>query len=252
MAERTTRSNSTKFNCLTESFSLDQFRIIVDDSKKEVLQSINEVKEDFNKLQTHLLKLDLRISSIEQSISGFQNVQKTYQSEMNGIKCTIAEIQNMQNQQPIAFNDLMNEIEEREKRRENIMIFGLDEKQGTVDERRFHDKQMVGELFETIDLEDVEFTDCLRIGKHSGNKPRPLKIKLKDRNKKLSILRKSKELRTSTRFKAVYISSDLTKSQQSEQFLLRKELKRQNDAGQNMVLYNGQLRRRDSLRNFRN
>ena len=145
--------------------------------------------------------------------------------------------------------NIYTEIEQRELRRDNVIIFGLPEKCNySLDERKANDHQEVCALFDEIDIEKGDITDIHRIGRLLAGRSRPLKVRLT----KLEIFRKSKLLRGTTRFSRVFISSDKTKLQQEEWSNLRKQLRARQEAGENVVIYKGEVRSKESLnKNFR-
>ena len=107
------------------------------------------------------------------------------------------------------------------------------------------------EVFEAIGCDDVDIEVIFRLGRSVCGKARPVRVTLGKRSDKAGIMRKSRDLRTSDKFKTVFISNDKTKLQQAEWSNLRKELLRREELGENVVIYNGKVRLRNSLKNFR-
>lgn len=64
------------------------------------------------------------------------------------------------------------------------------------------------------------------------------------------VLRSGRKLRSSTRFRRVFVAKDLTKLQQEEARNLRAELKRRRELGEDVVIFRNQVRTKDSLPNF--
>ena len=122
----------------------------------------------------------------------------------------------------------------------------------SLDEREANDHQEVCALFDEIDIEKGDIADIHRIGRVLAGRSRPLKVILTNRQTKLEFFRKSKLLKGTTRFSRVFISSDKTKLQQEEWSNLRKQLRARQEAGENVVIYKGEVRSKESLnKNFR-
>ena len=106
-------------------------------------------------------------------------------------------------------------------------------------------------VFQAIDCEHVDTDAILHLGRVVSGKLRPIKVILSDRSSKAVILRKSRDMRMSDDFKRVFISNDRTKLQQPEWSELRKELVCRKELGEDVVIYNGKLASRSSLKIFR-
>ena len=196
--------------------------------------------------------LDCRLLGVEKSLSHFQEIQDKCKDEIDELRAEVDYLNRKPMESSLMKVELLEEIEQREMRRDNIIIFGLPEVFGkSLGERHQHDVMSTQEMFQTVGLSNVQTVEVRRIGKIVNGKVRPLRVKLRDRVLQYEIINKSKDLRKSHRYKNVFISRDLTKEQQQEQYKLRQELKRQRDAGADVVIYNNEVRLRDSLRNFR-
>lgn len=208
-----------------------------DSSTKSVTREYLDKALDM-KLSQYLNPLEKKISTLVESHKNLQNQCDLLRAELDNLK---------------EFDQqyLLEEFEDRERRRDNIMIFGLTEKpDGTVPERDGHDRDMIREVLQSLGTCDEEIMDSRRVGKIIKGKARPMKVKLLNRSSKLNLIQRSKELRKSSNFRDVYIKSDLTKRQQREEFELRQELKRQRSDGRDVVIYKGQIRPKESLVNF--
>ena len=67
-----------------------------------------------------------------------------------------------------------------------------------------------------MDCEEVETDSVHRLGKIMDGKSWPVKATLSTRNGKIKVIKKSRGLRDTGKFKRVYISNDKTKCQQTE------------------------------------
>jgi hypothetical protein len=144
-------------------------------------------------------------------------------------------------------------MEERDRRKANLIVSGIVEKEdGTVVERKQHDKAKVETLLQNLcDFNSTVITSVNRIGKVNSSKPRLLKIVCGNIETKLSLLRKAKELRRISSFKGVYLNPDQTPMQQKESKRLREELRRRRALGEDVLIQRGKIVERQTIQNFR-
>lgn len=189
--------------------------------------------------------LDTRIGSLERSFDFFRTIQNNQQTEINEIKHTLANLE-------LSKSVVLDEVEDRERRRNNIVLFGLPEQEsGTAEARKEHDKGLLEEVFEALDCGEVEIDSFHRLGRVVEGKTRPVKAVLHTREGKTEVLRNSRSLRNTDKFKRVFVSNDKTKLQQSEWNNLRKELAERKEAGEDAIIYGGRVVLRNSISNFR-
>ena len=230
--------------------SLCDIRALMLDSNKEILQSIKSLREDLDNLRTTIKSFDRRIAGIEESMSSFRKSQDKCEAEVNTLKSTVNEMKKSISDHKL---EILKEVEMREHRRDNLIIYGLSEKEeGTMKERRVHNQLLLRDtsILAEIGTSNEDIHDFYRVGRITADKRRPIKLKMKKRSAKHEILNKAKNLKFSTNFKKIFIRNDLTKAQQLEQSDLQKELKSRREAGQDAVIYNGEVRLRESIRNF--
>ena len=120
---------------------------------------------------------------------------------------------------------------EIEKRKKNIVIHGLPE----VDSER--DVEAVMEILEEgLRLDGSRHIDrTMRIGRDSGDRPRPVRIQLKSEDSKKEILARAKNLKDNDKFKRLFITPDLTRKQQIADKELRMKLKEIRDSGESQA-----------------
>ena len=247
MTQRSTRKNPTPTES-PRSPSSAEIRSLVA-SNRDVLRSIQSLKEDFNSIRSCVSSLEARITGFEQSLSTLRVSQKKCETDVQNIK---SDFEKLKLSFSSSNSEILQEVEERQQRRNNVMIFGLPEKShGSLIERKNHDNGAIHDLFDTMGIADASVEETRRIGRITDNKIRALKVTLKDQNTKQKILRSAKELRKSSRFRHVFLANDATKWQQKELSNLRSELKNRRDQGEEVVIYNGQVRSKESLQNFR-
>jgi hypothetical protein len=133
-------------------------------------------------------------------------------------------------------NNQVVEGAEREARKENVVIFQVEEPDASIKvghKRKEKDGEKMNELFDEIGAEidmeeDVRFWFRSGTYKEDQEKPRPIIIGFKDSNRKQEVMNKARNLSKSTVFKEVSIAHDLTKLQREEDLELRNTATRRN------------------------
>ena len=106
-----------------------------------------------------------------------------------------------------------NELQLREKKRNNLILFGLndDNQEGKCD------NDLVATLFNDLGIEINSWdSQIFRVGRENLDTPRPLIIKLRNHDSKAHILFKAKGLKNNEKWKGISITHDLTKLQCQE------------------------------------
>jgi hypothetical protein len=134
----------------------------------------------------------------------------------------------------------LDEMEERSIRKNNIIIFNVDES-GSEDSkvRQDCDTNEVKTVLDKIGVSEVRFERCIRLGKRGqvGGKPRPIRVRIDSFDDKITILKKSNSLRAKGREsqrQTPFITSDLTVMQRKLRKELIDELKARLDEGENV------------------
>ena len=151
----------------------------------------------------------------------------------NALKTTPADAQAIKDDTSQA---VFNELEEREKRKCNIVVHGLREADvGVKDgkERKSYDLTLLQNLVDTVELE-IQVAESLRYSKRLGEqtndvtKPRPLLMSFKSVNDKISLLDKAVKLKDEDDWKFVSLVQDLTKTQRQQEQSLRDQRDKKN------------------------
>ena len=187
---------------------------------------------------------------MEVTLSQVLDRQKRYDSEIHRLDDVLkSEVLCLKEEQ----RNMVAELEERNRRRSNLILSGLPEKtDGSAEERREWDAVKAQSLFESLThLNRSVILYVHRIGKINSNKPRLLRVICRDQDTKSAILRKAKDLRTMPQFRGVFVNQDLTPIQQKEEKSLREELKLRKSSGENVVIRRGKIVYADeNRRNF--
>lgn len=136
---------------------------------------------------------------------------------------------------PLTTENIISEIAEREKRKNNIIIFNLPElESGGRDEQLASDKESIQTILGTLNIPSDGVTST-RLGKFDPTqriRKRPLKLKLRNHDEVISVLRDTKKIKEIEKFKSVSLSKDRTPLQTSFYNNLKRQLKERLDAGE--------------------
>ena len=124
----------------------------------------------------------------------------------------------------------ISEIEDRERRKCNLVMFGL--KEGEEGTDQVSDKSRAEKLCRDLG-EIVEVKKSYRLGEKNPNGPRPLKETLLDETTRNKVLKKAKELRNlGEDNKKIFLKKDLTPLEREEDKKLREERDSKRDENQ--------------------
>ena len=144
------------------------------------------------------------------------------------------------------------EKEEREKRKNNIVIVNIPESdKETNKEREIDDITHAASLLnKVLEVNEEEISNPIRIGKkREGNKkPRMLKLTITSEEKKKNIIKNAYQLNLNVKdpYKRVYINNDLTPMQRDQEHRLRDELRRRKADGEtNLKIRSGKIVREE-------
>lgn len=130
-------------------------------------------------------------------------------------------------------DEIINELQERQKRRNNVMVFNLPEPQN-----RALDLIKVKEIFLELTNEDLNILRVVRLGKPNKNGHRALKVVFNDAEDANKVIRAKKDI---LRGKAISVNADLTQLQIKTWNKLKEEMEVRRKAGENVVVkyFNG-------------
>nr|CAH7743933.1 unnamed protein product [Callosobruchus chinensis] len=166
------------------------------------------------------------INALKAAIVSLQNEIKTFSTKNNK-----ADLSNTQ------FEDIVQEVLERQNRRCNVIIFGLKEQSITSkDERLALEKSEVVKVLTHV-TESVTVTNIRRLGKYDRNRTsaRPVKVSLANAEQVSALIRKSQTLKNSEAFKHVSISTDKTPRQMDLYKAVKSELEERKKKGETNI-----------------
>ena len=139
--------------------------------------------------------------------------------------------------------EFQRDLEEMEKRKNNLMIFGLPEAKSHVpEERLMADSDKLASLASSLDIQNLKPYEykIIRLGK-VGNHPRPVKVIGLSSFHREALLFSAPGIRKLNDFKNVYIKPDLTPKQQLIERSLRDELRTRRADGEKVHIRNGKI-----------
>lgn len=228
---RSSRKNSAT------GLTLADIKDLIDNLRSDVLNTMrNENK-----------KINENIQQILMRVKGLERVHEELRQENRRLK---GEVEELKAAQENTLSQTADEIYQRTLRASNLMIFGVPECEGTIEERKKHDENFCDEILEELLDTDEDFEKIHRIGKLKPGIPRPLCVKCESVELKSRILRSSKDLRNIKKYKSVFINPDRTPMQLEKDKKLREELKRQKLDGKDVIIFREQIIERSSRKNF--
>ena len=126
--------------------------------------------------------------------------------------------------------DLISELQERQRREKNIVIFNVEESsKETSSEKRAEDENKVREYIQSLKVNGVNVTNinAYRLGKPSANKIRPIKVILNSSYDAIQILKNKKNNNT-----GIKVNSDQTPMQREYLRKLQDDLRQMEANGE--------------------
>lgn len=169
---------------------------------------------------------------------------REYGNDLKALKAIIINLQNdiqalkIGNPQSDSFDfeEIISEINERNRRKRNLIIFNVKEQdQSQSTEFRVNeDKTISANIMQTL-LPNANFQDIkpVRLGRYNSDKCRPLRITLPNEDIVHNSIRSVMNLKKSQEYKAISISLDRTPRQIQYFKKVKKELEDRVNAGEN-------------------
>lgn len=232
---RNLRSNSQS------DLTLSNIKVLIDASKDEI---INSVRAEMLILKESISSLSSRVDELERENKALKHQHQILLKQPNTDSMAFEG----------ACSGLVDELQQRERRKLNLVVFGMAEPvSGSVDDRKSVEKKKCHELFEAIGMSSCLIKDVSRIGKLVDGRNRILRVTVDTEDNKHFIISHSKNLRHKEQFKGVYVKPDLTQFQRKLDFELRKELKNSRSVhpDKDFIIYRGKIVERSSIQGFR-
>lgn len=195
----------------------------------EIIKDVMELKKDFSDFvkerktieESSTVKVDEQFEEIKEEIT---EIKKSYSSVVGGTQVNGGGSSGPSSSVNVPVRTIqleVSEVMERDKRKNNLVIFGIDE---TNDEQATREK--VVEIVKATGLDDNKIKYFGRVGRLvQGAKPRMVRVVCEDAEIKRKCLKAATKFKTLEGYKNIYISLDLTKTQQHQDKILREKLK---------------------------
>lgn len=180
----------------------------MDSKYNSLLEKFEEQALINEKLMTKIQQLEIKIARLEQQDSHTTPIENT--------------------------KEAIQEISEREYRKKNLMLFGVDElNSDEPEERKAHDMDITRKILEAACPEVIkDGLKVYRIGKREQGKTRPVKVLMETEEDVKKVIKKAVITKTNKQFAKLAFSTDKTKQQLAQYKLVREELKRRSVAGE--------------------
>lgn len=208
-----------------------------------------------------------RLEKLEQMSNGWSKVEelcKRLESDVKEIKSSLTDKQRMEPsdiaQDVLAssvqsiFQDCVKEESEKDKRKHNIVVYGLAENDSEDGkERQYYDTASTRGMLDYLEIEG-EVKRVIRLGRRqldaseTSSRPRPVLVEFSNADSSAEAKRKASKLRFGPKdFKELYIQADLTKTERAARNELVKEMKRRKSEGDNNWMIRGEklVKRKD-------
>ena len=191
-----------------------------------------EIKKYKNDIECKLKELDKRIAGCETGKITAEKLTKRVETA----------------EQKLVNNPTVSELEEKqeiEARKKNLIFFGIPEVEADTIEERL---ELEYECVETAlsgkaDIEYDEVADFFRLGKREpdSDRTRPLLMKFNDEDSKLRVLKASRDLKIkiNSEVHKIHVSNDLTPKQREEFKKLKDKLKARQERGEQDLIIRG-------------
>ena len=220
----------TKNNTTMTPSKTDQMELMTQ-IKKAVFEAVSDLKAEL-RIEYQALLRDVE-AKFESEIDALKRENSALKKSFSS-KCDELE------------REFLNDLHEKDMRKDNVMIFGLQESTGsTLSVCKDDDLKAIKLLSSEIGVVDLNIRQCIRLGRR-GERPRPLKVTL-DSQKRNDLLRQAPRIRRisdHSGFRSVFIKPDLTPKEQAMEKKLREERKIRRSAGELVMIRNGELTNR--------
>lgn len=178
----------------------------------------------------------------KQAVKRLPYILRCCEELKDDVKSLKDRVKQLENDANTKHEDIFAELNDREQRSTNIMIFNLKESDSIdVNARRRFDHAAVADLLSDVGIEvgnndSKLLVGTFRIGKATTGRARPLKVTLSNRSTCKEVLKKKGALMKSHRFSNVRIDGDYTQSQREYLAGLRTDLEQRRANGEDLTI----------------
>ena len=196
---------------------------------------IKSFRLELDKIHNALGTISTQVGKIENRLDDLSKKQCAQGKEIDNLRSSIERIE-------LELTDsILEEVENRYRRRQNLILSNVSEPQtGSITDSASADTQTIKDVIQELGC-DPDFTNVRRIGRMTSGRPRLLCFRCNNEEAKFSLLRNAKKLRSSDKFKGVYINRDLTPLEQKQRKVLLEELKKRRESGESVVIRHNKI-----------
>ena len=216
-------------------------------SKSVLVQTILELrkeKEDTSQSCTTSALENILSRKLDPMMKKLETISDTIGKLQTRVDNLQAECAELKKSNALEREEICREATERLYRRKYLILSGAPEqKSGTGDDRRMADAKLIVAVAEAAGVKDFDIqpSDVSRIGQLRSERPRLLRFKCSDTETRMSLLRRSRDLKNHDEYCRFYINPDQTKLQRESAKLLRAELKSRRDKGEDVIIKHGKI-----------
>lgn len=223
---RVTRNKSRNIKIICNS--CNRFMGELGDIKTLMCTMREDFKEKFNKLEEKIAQNNTAdFNSLQTSISQLQ-------ADFNNFKNS----NSPNSSQKSVFDEVFQEFNERQKRKCNLIVFGVPENPELSNEERVNEeKSQISEIIRcsSVSLNGINDIKPIRLGRHIPNKTRPIKVTLESEEQVRQIIGKAKDLKSQQRFTGIFVSFDKTPRQIEQYRQVKNELEERKNKGESNI-----------------
>lgn len=194
---------------------------------------VGKVNHSLKEMEASLAAADERIKNVELELKVMKEEATKTDKKADQAKEKFVQIEKevesgMEKAKKEAKEEMKAEMEERKEKASNVVVYGAKESASNdTTERKRHDKKILSDLLEEIEVEAEEGIEVLfRAGKKGEpDKPRPMIIRVQNDETREKIFSNARRLARKEEWKKVFVAQDLTWQQREEARKKEKELK---------------------------
>ena len=196
--------------------------------RDEEIKNIKAQLKETKPKSTHDIKeFELQVASLTATVNSIQSETKNLMA-VNQVRQEAADDLDPQAQRAHSFPPIQvicNELQQREKKQQNLVVFGLPEANSDAEDIQ----QLISDIgaLSTVD-------SSFRVGKGTEGRPRPLIIRFLSKHERNEVYGKLKNLKGQKKWNKISVSPDLTKMQCMEDknlfIILSDKAKERNEA----------------------
>ena len=226
--------------CADVTKGLMEFLNSEDGQKSNVHWYCRACENTSKKLFEQMVLIEKRLSSFEKEVQKLGekvdhliSKQPEHTSFEKEVQKLGEKVDSILSKQPVqtsivpSVGQIARELEERDRRKCNIVVYGL----------KTEDESLVDDILKKIDSTIERAEKPIWLGK---GERKPLLVKLKSEKDKWKVIASARTV-TQQHFKGIFVNPDLTKSEREEQYMLRKELRERRANGEHVIIKRGAI-----------